>query len=51
MLLTEKTGYLQAMLSGAEIKLDSVSRELVDVKSELAVEKTNLKIKTEQCQK
>ena len=50
-LLTERAGNLHTSLSIAENKLDSVSRELVDTKAELALEKTNGKIKNEQCQK
>ena len=50
-LLTERSGNLQTSLAIADSKLDSESRELVDIKAELAMEKANSKIKNEQCQK
>eukprot|EP00800_Vazella_pourtalesii_P000813 TRINITY_DN1069_c0_g2_i1.p2 TRINITY_DN1069_c0_g2~~TRINITY_DN1069_c0_g2_i1.p2 ORF type:complete len:534 (+),score=134.49 TRINITY_DN1069_c0_g2_i1:2015-3616(+) len=51
LLLTDKSADLQTTLSITESRLDSVVRELCEVKSELAVERTNNKIKNEQCQK
>ncbi|KAI6653598.1 Mitotic spindle assembly checkpoint protein MAD1 [Oopsacas minuta] len=50
-LLTEKSGDLQTTLTISESRLASVSRELCEVKSELAIEKANCNIKNEQCQK
>ena len=50
-LLTERSGDLQTSLTIAETKLETVSRELVETKAELALEKTNSRIKNEQCQK